>query len=163
MARETFEEFSRMSSQNFLTCVEVIREEFSKVLWVNRRYNTPPWNLRFRYPTLHINFSDIDTKVIYGLRNLRGVLQDEFLEFFDMCGNYLGWVLIKKVVGKQTLQYSILTPEISIPDTPLQLLCHSHCDHIWLGKLARSSPGWVLRVFWHVWKLFGMSAQMCCG
>ena len=43
-------------------------------------------------------------KVIYGLGNLWGILQDEFLEFVDMYRSYLGWVL-KCVVGKQMVEY----------------------------------------------------------
>ena len=78
-----------MSSKSFLTCVEIIRDECSNVLWVNSRYNTPPLHLRFGYPTLHANFSDIDTEVLYGLGNLRKVFQDEFSEFVDISTSYL--------------------------------------------------------------------------
>ena len=95
---------------------------------------------------------------MYGLRNLRGVLQDEFLQFVDMFRSYLGWVL-KGEIGKQTFHYPTLRPVISRPYYIVSPLWHWHSSHIWLGNLRgvlqdefsefinmyRNYLGWVLK------------------
>ena len=79
-----------MNSLSELTCLGLIRDDFSNVWWVRRSYNTPPGHLTFRYQALYVNFSDIDIEVIYGLGNLREVLQDELLEFVERSRSYSG-------------------------------------------------------------------------
>ena len=79
-----------MNSLSELTCLGLIRDDFSNVWWVHRSYNTPPRHLTFPYQTLYVNFSDIDIEVIYGLGNFQKVLQDEFLESVEMSRRYSG-------------------------------------------------------------------------
>ena len=79
-----------MNSLSELTCLGLIRDDFSNVWWVHRSYNTPPGYLAFRYQTLYVNFSDIDFEVIYGWGNFQGFLQDEFLESVEMSRGYSG-------------------------------------------------------------------------